>query len=38
MNAKKINIKEHSYSYDLNEGELIDLLKNPNQLIEEINL
>ncbi|NLP57502.1 hypothetical protein [Lutibacter sp. B1] len=38
MNAKKINIKEHSYSYDLNEEELIDLLKKPNQLIEEINL
>ncbi|MBO6880828.1 hypothetical protein [Winogradskyella sp.] len=38
MNAKKIHIKEHSYSYDLSEEELIDLLKNPNQLIQEINI
>ncbi|WP_437397530.1 5-methylcytosine restriction system specificity protein McrC [Flagellimonas lutimaris] len=38
MNAKKVHIKEHSISFDLNEEELIDLLKNPNQLVEEVDL
>ena len=38
MNIKKLHIKEHSFSHELNEEELIDLLKNPNQLIDEIDL
>ena len=38
MDAKKLHIKEHSISYELNEEELIDLLKIPNQLVDEIDL
>ncbi len=38
MDAKNLHIKEHSISYKLNEEELIDLLKNPNQLVDEIDL
>jgi hypothetical protein len=38
MDAKKLHIKEHSISYELSEEVLIDLLKNPNRLVDEIDL